>query len=72
VHWLFWKRGEWRWYFAFATGYLEWLKMDQIAQYTLHNWIIVCSSAYMEYTFVPWLGRNVYRRTVDYGEICLQ
>jgi hypothetical protein len=38
---------------------------------TLHNWIIVCSNAYVEYTYVSWLGKNVYRRTVDYREICL-
>jgi hypothetical protein len=39
---------------------------------TLHNWIIVCSNAYVEYTFVSWLGKNVYRRTVDYRDVCLQ
>jgi hypothetical protein len=38
----------------------------------LHNWIIVGSNAYVEYTFVSWLGKNVYRRTVDYRDVCLQ
>jgi hypothetical protein len=37
----------------------------------LHNWIYVGSNAYDEYTFVPWLNKNVYRRTVDLGQICL-
>jgi len=46
--------------------------MYQSEQVTLHNWIIVCSDAYMEFTFVPWLGRDVYRRTVDYRDVCLQ
>jgi hypothetical protein len=59
-------------YLYHAAVSLEYVKMNQAEQFTLHNWIIVCSSAYMEYTFVPWLGRNVYRRTVDYQEICLQ
>ena len=53
-------------------GFFGVREMDQTGQYTLHNWIIVCSGAYMEYTFVPWLGRHVYRRTVDYQEICMQ
>ncbi|WP_199272369.1 hypothetical protein [Paraburkholderia acidisoli] len=46
--------------------------MSQLPSSTLHNWIIICSEAYMEYTFVPWLNRHVYRRTVDYRDICLQ
>ena len=37
----------------------------------LHNWIIVCSNAYVEYTFVSWQGTNVYRRTVDYRTVCV-
>jgi hypothetical protein len=32
---------------------------------TLHHWLYVGSGAYDEYTYVPWLKRNVYRRTVD-------
>ena len=39
---------------------------------TLHNWIYIGSNAYVEYTFVPWFGRNVYRRTVDLRHICIQ
>jgi hypothetical protein len=38
---------------------------------TLHHWIYVGSNAYDEYTFVPWLNKNVYRRTVDLSQICL-
>jgi hypothetical protein len=37
----------------------------------LHNWILIGSNAYIEYTFVPWLGRNVYRRTVDLSSITI-
>lgn len=33
----------------------------------LHNYIIVLACAYMEYT--EYRGRNVYRRTVDYGRV---
>jgi hypothetical protein len=38
----------------------------------LHHWIYVGSNAYDEYTFVPWLNKNVYRRTVALSEICIQ
>jgi hypothetical protein len=38
---------------------------------TLHNWIFICAKAYVEYAFVPWLGRDVYRRTVDLNHIRL-
>lgn len=38
----------------------------------LHNWIQIGSNAYDEYTFVPWLNKNVYRRTVDLSGICIQ
>jgi hypothetical protein len=37
----------------------------------LHNWIVIGSNAYMEYTYVPWLDRSVYRRTVDLSRVCL-
>jgi hypothetical protein len=40
--------------------------------HTLHSWIHVGSNAYVEYTFVPWLGRNIYRRTVEFSTICIQ
>ena len=35
----------------------------------LHNWIYVGANAYQEFTFVPWLSRSVYRRTVDLKSI---
>ncbi|PVX77201.1 hypothetical protein [Paraburkholderia unamae] len=31
--------------------------------------IVVLAAAYMEFTFVPWLGKNVYRRTVSYDAV---
>jgi hypothetical protein len=31
--------------------------------------IVVLVSAYMEMTWVPWLGKAVYRRTVSYNSI---
>lgn len=40
--------------------------------HALHNWIFIGANAYIEYTFITWLNRNVYRRTVDYRHICLQ
>ncbi|HTI19136.1 MAG TPA: hypothetical protein VL598_15910 [Trinickia sp.] len=40
--------------------------------FRLSNWIFLGSNAYDEYTFVPWLGRNVYRRTVDLNLITIQ
>jgi hypothetical protein len=43
-----------------------------IVSAVLHNWIYIGSNAYAEYTFVPWLGRNIYRRTVDLSAICIQ
>lgn len=39
---------------------------------SLHTWIFLGANAYVEYTFVSWLSRNVYRRTVDYAQVCLQ
>ena len=38
----------------------------------LHNWIYIGANAYDEYTFVPWLNRNMYRRTVDLRHVCIQ
>jgi len=38
----------------------------------LYHWIHIGSNAYMEYTFVPWLGKSIYRRTVDLSAICIQ
>ncbi|AIP32544.1 putative membrane protein [Paraburkholderia xenovorans LB400] len=40
--------------------------------HALHNWIYIGANAYIEYTFVAWLGRSLYRRTVDYRQVCLQ
>lgn len=37
----------------------------------LSHWIFIGSNAYDEYTFVPWLGKNIYRRTVDLRDICM-
>lgn len=39
---------------------------------TLRSWIVIGSNAYDEYTFVPWLNRTVFRRTVDLSKITLQ
>ena len=38
----------------------------------LSTWIFIGSNAYHEYTYVPSLGKNVYRRTVDLSLITLQ
>lgn len=38
----------------------------------LHNLIYIGANAYDEYTFVPWLNRSIYRRTVDLKSVCLQ
>jgi hypothetical protein len=38
----------------------------------LRHWIIIGTHAYDEYTFVPWLNKNIYRRTVDFACICIQ
>jgi len=46
--------------------------LDEAAMfYVLHNWIFVGSRAYDEYTFIPWLNKNVYRRTVDLSRVCM-
>jgi hypothetical protein len=37
----------------------------------LSNWLHIGSNAYDEYTFVPWLGKNVYRRSVDLSSVTL-
>jgi hypothetical protein len=38
----------------------------------LSNWILIGSNAYDEYTYVPWLDRHVYRRTVALSRVCIQ
>ena len=40
--------------------------------HVLHHWIYIGTHSYDEYTFVPWLNRNVYRRTVDLSLVCIQ
>lgn len=37
----------------------------------LSSLIVIGITAYDEYTFVPWLNKYVYRRTVDLGKVCL-
>jgi hypothetical protein len=37
----------------------------------LNTWLLMGSNAYAEYTYVPWLGKNVYRRTVDLRHVTL-
>jgi hypothetical protein len=39
--------------------------------FRLSNWLYIGSNAYDEYTFVPRLGKNVYRRTVDLSSVTL-
>jgi hypothetical protein len=39
--------------------------------HVLHNWIFVGTTAYDEYTFVPWLNKSIYRRTVELSRVCL-
>lgn len=39
---------------------------------TLHTFLVIGSTAYDEYTFIPWLNKTVYRRTVDLKYVCLQ
>ncbi len=35
----------------------------------LRSFILIFSHAYMEYTHVPWLGKDVYRRSVDLDSV---
>ena len=44
---------------------------EHVAYKSLHSWIFVGANAYVEYTFVSSLNRNVYRGTVDLNRICL-
>ncbi|PMS21031.1 hypothetical protein C0Z19_19285 [Trinickia soli] len=41
-------------------------------QDVVSHWIHISTHAYDEYTFVPWLNRSVFRRTVDLSQICIQ
>lgn len=38
----------------------------------LHTFIVIGSNAYDEYTYVSWLDKTFYRRTVDLRYVCLQ
>jgi hypothetical protein len=38
----------------------------------LSHWVLIGSNAYDEYTYVPWLNKSIYRRTVDLRHICIQ
>ena len=38
----------------------------------LHTWLFIGANAYVEFTFVSWLNKSVYRRTVDYSAVCIQ
>jgi hypothetical protein len=38
----------------------------------LRTWIVLGSNAYDEYTYVPSLNKNVYRRTVNLNRVCIQ
>jgi hypothetical protein len=38
----------------------------------LSHWVLIGSTAYDEYTYVPWLNRSIYRRTVELSRICIQ
>jgi hypothetical protein len=51
-----------------ATHHLGEITMSD----ALCTWILIGSNAYDEYTFVPWLNKNVYRRTVDLSAVCIQ
>ena len=46
--------------------------MTETEMFGLSTWIFIGSNAYHEYTYVPSLGKNVYRRTVDLNLITLQ
>jgi hypothetical protein len=35
----------------------------------VRNWVYLSSKPCDEYSFVPWLNKNVYRRTVDLSRI---
>lgn len=38
----------------------------------LNHFLSIGCNAYLEFTFVPWLNKAVYRRTVDLNSVCLQ
>lgn len=48
------------------------LLLTETVMNRLCNMIFLHANGYDEHTFVPWLGRWVYRRTVDFNAICLQ
>ncbi len=55
----------------FSFG-IESIVRGDVLSDVLHNWILIGSNAYDEYTFVPWMDRKVYRRTVDLSHICIR
>jgi hypothetical protein len=61
--------------FVGAFGYLDFMVFAISLGHMLNvlrHWIYIGSNAYDEYTFIPWLNKNVYRRTVDLSLICIQ
>jgi hypothetical protein len=50
----------------------DYFRQESAVPKVLNHWLFIGANAYVEYTFVPWLGRSVYRRTVDYSDICIQ
>ncbi len=44
---------------------------EPIMSHVLHTWLFIGANAYVEFTFVSWLDRIVYRRTLDYSAVCL-
>jgi hypothetical protein len=40
--------------------------------HALQTLLFIGVNAYVEFTFVAWLNRGVYRRTVDYAAVCIQ
>jgi hypothetical protein len=55
-----------------AHSSIPWRVAVDFSLSTLRHWLFLGSNAYVEYTFVPWLNRSVYRRTVPYSAICIQ
>ncbi|ACD21553.1 hypothetical protein Bphyt_7268 (plasmid) [Paraburkholderia phytofirmans PsJN] len=65
--------GPTTWHFRMAVRPVRFSTCPRIiVSHVLRNWIHIGSNAYTEYTFVPWLGRSIYRRTVDFATICMQ
>jgi hypothetical protein len=65
------RSGEREYFRADSHSVTECLR-ETVMSNVLRNWILISSNAYDEYTFVPWLNRNVYRRTVELSRVCIQ